>query len=90
MGGEYITWFREDGSKERTIFYKLETLGIVKLDRKIEFIDQKKSYHYKWMLSTAGKKLVEENKSLKEMWKTGAHNVDVVKFYKAVMEILGI
>jgi NAD(P)H-nitrite reductase large subunit len=90
MGGEYITWFREEGSKERRLLYKLENLGIVKLDRKIEFIDKKKSYHYKWILTSAGKKLVDENESLKEMWKNGAHNVDVVKFYNAVIEILGI
>jgi hypothetical protein len=87
-GGNYITWFKEEGSKERSLLYKLENMGVLRLQNKFrEIKDDKKHYDYSWILTKKGQELVDKHESLKKIWGDGKR-VDVIAFYNKVMEIL--
>ncbi|MDD5012620.1 MAG: hypothetical protein PHQ66_03190 [Candidatus Nanoarchaeia archaeon] len=77
MGGDYITWFKDENSESRALLYKLETAGIVKL-----FSEKKEGgfYNHKWELTKKGKDIVDKDKLLQELWKKG----DIVKFYDLI------
>ena len=84
MGGNYITWFNEEGSRERSLLYKLEDMGIVRCHSESEGKGWTK---HQWKLTDKGQKLVEENKRLQDIWKDGK-TILVLDFYKKVIEII--
>ncbi len=85
MGGNYITWFREEGAKERSLLYKLENAGILRLHSER---NKNMLTIYQWKLTEKGQKIVDENKTLQEIWGEGL-KIDVVKFYNEIMKIIG-
>jgi len=87
MGGEYIVWFNQEGSEERKLLYRLETLGIIKLTSKVDKLNKIKSYKYQWELTNKGKALINENESLKKIWGNG-QKVNVNEFYKETVKLL--
>ena len=87
MGGEYRTWFIEEGSKERSLLYKIENMDIVRLHRETTKINNEKFYKYKWKLTENGQKLVDENKCLQKIWGDGK-KIPVFKFYDKVVELM--
>ncbi len=90
MGGNYITWFIEEGSKARSLLYKLEKMGIVRLTSKTaDKIDETQFYNYQWILTDKGQELINNNKCFQEIWGEGK-KVDVVKFYEEVLKYVSI
>jgi hypothetical protein len=88
MGGNYITWFNQEGSERRSLLYKLENMNIVRLTS--EFSKREgnmRAYTHNWILTNKGQELIDTNKCLQELWGDGK-KVDVVAFYNKVMEIL--
>ena len=78
-----MTWFNEEGSKERSLLYKLEDMKIVKLCQERE--KKKGQYKYEWKLTDKGKKLVDGSEILQEIWGDGL-NIDVISFYNEVLK----
>ena len=88
VGGNYRTWFKEDGAKERSLLYKLENLGVLRLQSESgEVKNEIKHYEYIWILTKKGQELVNKYESLEEIWADGKI-VNVVEFYNKIMEIL--
>ena len=87
-GGNYRTWLKEDGAKERSLLYKLENLGILRLQSESgEIKDEIKHYEYTWILTKKGQEIIDNNKKLQEIWGDGKV-VNIFDFYNKVMEIL--
>jgi len=82
VGGNYYTWFKDEGAEPRKILYQLENLGIAKIDRKK--LKDKGWYEYNWVLTKKGETLVEKDKNLKKLWNEGK----VIEFYNILKEIL--
>lgn len=68
-GGKYYTWFDNNDSEIRKVLYALENLGIAKLIR--EKKHDKGWYKYKWELTDKGKKIVRNDKNLRDLWEGG-------------------
>lgn len=84
MGGDYITWFTEEGRTERSLLYKLENMNIIRCDSERE---GKGRIMYTWKLTKKGQKIVDEN-NLKKIWDTDG-KIKVLEFYNKIMEIIG-
>ena len=81
MGGDFYTWFENKDSESRALLYKLENVGIVKLHQEKK---ENGFYMHKWELTTKGKKIVDKNKELQEVWKKG----DIVGFYNNISSVI--
>ena len=88
MGGEYITWFNEEGSEARRLLYKLESMGITRLCRELVKLKGDNFYQYHWILTDKGQKLVDDNESLQGIWKYDGGAIEVGTFYNEVMKII--
>ena len=63
--GNYIAWFLDDEDEvKRSFIHKLENRGIIKV-RKEKY---SKDCRYCWELAEKGKKLLEGNEDLQELW----------------------
>lgn len=81
MTSDYITWFKDKDSKSRALLYKLENEGIAKLSSKKE---DNGFYEHKWELTEKGKNIVDKNKSLQELWKSG----NIEEFYNKILKYM--
>ena len=87
-GGNYFTWFKEDGAKERSLLYKLENMGVMRLQSKSgDMSEGTKHYDYKWRLTVKGQELVDNNKCLQDLWNDGK-KINIIEFYNKIIEIL--
>ncbi|KKN31174.1 hypothetical protein LCGC14_0826830 [marine sediment metagenome] len=80
-GGNYFTWFKEEGSERRKLLYQLEDLGIVEL---IQERERKGLYGYKWELAKKGKELVDKDKELQKLLQDG----NIQEFYQKIVSLL--
>ena len=78
-----MTIFWADGAEDRKYLYKLQELGVLKLERTKN--EKPGVYNYSWKLTEKGDSLVEKNNELKNLL-----NKDIIKFYDKVLEIMGL
>lgn len=57
----------EENARFRKVLYLIENKGIVKIQRE----RKNKGYSYSWHLTKKGQKIIDENNSLKNLWKEG-------------------
>lgn len=80
-GGNYFTWFNTEDAEARKVLYLLENFGIARLSRESE---KEGEYNFAWELTKKGAELVEKNKNLQELWKSGR----IIEFYNSIKDSL--